>query len=116
MKRNREEKKVALTKKAEKLIEQLLAWEEEHPQPSLTQIEDEILYLRKEMGKEMAQVMLEEQEAKALAPGPNCPQCGEEMRYKGQKGNRIESRVGELEIERGYYHCAECNQGLFPPG
>jgi len=35
---------------------------------------------------------------------------------RDDKGNRIESRVGELEIERGYYHCAECNQGLFPPG
>ena len=37
-----------------------------------------------------------------------------EQRYKGQKKNRVISWVGELEMERGYYDCAQCRTGLFP--
>ena len=64
----------------------------------------------------MAKLVLEEQGTKAQVPGPDCPRCGEEMRYKGQKRDRVESRIGALEIERGYYYCPECRTGLFPPG
>lgn len=116
MKRSQQEKKELLNRKAAELIEQLLEWEDGNPRPTLTQIEDEILHLRKELGKEMAKLVLEEQGTKAQAPGPNCPRCGKEMRYKGQKRDRVESRVGALEIERGYYYCPECRTGLFPPG
>jgi len=116
MKRSWQEKKEALSKRAEELIEQLLEWEDENPRPTLTQIEDEILHLRKELGKEMAKLVLEEQGTKTQIPGPSCPRCGKEMRYKGQKMDRVESRVGKLEIDRGYYYCPECKEGLFPPG
>lgn len=116
MKRSREEKKARLLAKAEEMIEAYIEWGESHPKPKLTQIEDIILHLRKELGQEMAQMLLEEQEEKLPVPGPKCPQCGEEMRYKGQKDNQVESRVGLLEIERGYYHCPTCRGGLFPPG
>jgi hypothetical protein len=116
MKRSQQEKKELLNRKAAELIEQLLEWEDGNPRPTLTQIEDEILHLRKELGKEMAKLVLEEQGTKAQVPGPDCPRCGEEMRYKGQKRDRVESRIGALEIERGYYYCPECRTGLFPPG
>jgi DNA repair exonuclease SbcCD ATPase subunit len=116
MKRTREEKKARLQAKAEQVIEEYLKWEESNPKPNLTQIEDIILKLRKELGQEMAEMMLEEQGAKTPVPGPACPKCGKEMRYKGQKGNHIESRVGEIEMERGHYYCGECQEGFFPPG
>lgn len=116
MKRSREEKRARLEAKAGKVIDEYLEWEEKHPQPNLTEMEDIILKLRKELGKEMAQILLEEQVARAPVPGPKCPQCGEEMRYKGQKGNHVESRVGELEMERGHYYCPKCKESIFPPG
>ena len=116
MKHRRQEKKEALSKKAEELIEQLIEWEETNPRPTLTQIEDEILDLRKALGQEMAKQVLEDQATHTQVPGPNCAKCGKEMRYKGQKRDRVKSRVGELEIERGYYYCLECEEGLFPPG
>lgn len=115
MKQSREEKKARLQAKAEQVIEELLEWEESNPKPNLTEIEDIILKLRKELGKEMAQMVLEEQETRTLAPGPICPVCRQEMRYKGQKENHIESRVGALELERGYYHCPACKESVFPP-
>jgi len=48
--------------------------------------------------------------------GPACPECGQEMRYKGQKLVEPQPWVGDVEIERGYYYCAGCNVGRFPPG
>jgi len=116
MKRSRSQKKATLMAKAEELIEQLLNWDENTPRPTLTQIEDIILEMRKAMGEEMAEVVLEGQEQKAPVPEPACPACGKAMRYKGQRENQVESRLGAIDLERGYYTCPECGQGIFPPG
>ena len=116
MERSQQEKRVRLLAKAEKLIDEYLAWEESHPRPDLTQIEDIALKLRKELGKEITQMALEDQVARRPVPGPNCPDCGKEMHYKGEKGSQLESRVGGLALERGYYYCPACKEGLFPPG
>ena len=102
--------------KAERLIDELLGWDEETEGLTLTDIEDVVLGLRKELGQEMAEVVVSMQEGNRPVPGPACPQCGREMRYKGQKGNTVESRVGTLKTERGHYHCSQCGEGFFPPG
>jgi hypothetical protein len=36
------------------------------------------------------------------------------MRYKREKEVDVESRVGGLKIERGYYTCAHCSESIFP--
>ncbi len=113
---SKEEKRARLLAKAAKAIEEYLEWEEKHPEPDLTEIEDEALKLRKEFGQELAQVAIENQAAKTPAPGPKCAKCGKEMRYQGQKEVEGGSRAGELKVERGYYYCPECKEGLFPPG
>jgi len=112
----RDEAKWRLLAKAEELIDELLAWDQEKEKPTLTEIEDVVLRLRKELGEEMAEVVISLQERNRLVPGPACPKCGGEMRYKGQKANGVECRAGTLQAERGYYHCPECGEGFFPPG
>lgn len=116
MKLTRAQKEAKLRKAAEEMIEALLAWDEENSTPNLTQIEDEILALRRQMGEEMLAVVVAGQEAGQPAENPHCPHCGAEMRAKGQKEKAVESRVGGLAIARGYYYCARCKSGLFPPG
>ena len=116
MELTRAQKQAKLRKAADEMIEKLLAWDEENSAPNLTQIEDEILALRQRMGEEMLTVVLAGQAASQPTENPKCPTCGAEMRYKGQKGKAVESRVGGLEVERGYYYCARCQSGLFPPG
>lgn len=116
MERNRQAKRDRLLAKAEQLIDEYLSWEESHPRPELTQIEDIALKLRKELGKEIAQMALEDQAMRRPVPGPKCPECGQEMHYKGEKGEQVESRVGGLGLERGYYYCSACQKGIFPPG
>jgi hypothetical protein len=115
MKRSKEERRKRLLAKAEKLIEEYLAWEESHLRPDLTEIEEMALGLRKSFGQELAQLAVDEQESRVPAPGPSCPKCKQEMRYKGDKAVAVESRAGALQVERGYYYCPACKESVFPP-
>ena len=84
--------------------------------PDLSSLEDIVLKLRKRIGERMTEEVIENQEAVRLVPGPSCPECKEEMHYKGMKGKSLTSLVGEVNINRGYYYCDHCRSGLFPPG
>lgn len=116
MKRTRGELAAALWAEAKEAIDKLLDWHEETAEPDLTQIEDMVLKLRKQIGQRMTELVIEEQEAVRPVPGPACPECGQEMHYKDMKGTTIGARSGEVRVERAYYHCKECRRGLFPPG
>lgn len=62
------------------------------------QAEEITLKLRKELGEEIAQMAVEEQESQTPVPGPRCKKCRREMRYRGEKETRVESRVGNLHM------------------
>ncbi len=113
-----EEKKIKkeLMTEAAIMIDELLEWDKKNNAPTMTEIEDIVLELRKRMSEKMAQALVRNQEQKQPVPGPVCSKCGKEMRYKGQKGNEVESRAGQIRVERGYYYCPKCKQGNFPPG
>lgn len=112
----RTELKAELMTEAEVLIDELVTWTSDTPAPTLTQIEDIVLKLRQRLSERMALAVIEAQAAVRPVPGPSCPTCGREMHYKDRKANTVESRVGQLPLERGYYHCETCKSGLFPPG
>ena len=116
MKRTREEKKKELMEKAEVLIDELLDWDENAPAPTLTQIEEEVLRFRRQLGQQAAEVIVENQEATCPVPGPVCPECHQEMHYKWTGEVTVESWLGPLRIARGYFYCDRCRRGLFPPG
>jgi len=59
---------------------------------------------------------LAQESAAELTVWPTCPQCGQKMKHKGKRHRRIVTEAGEIEVERTYYHCAACRQGIFPPG
>jgi uncharacterized protein with PIN domain len=113
--RTRQEMKAELLAEAETLIDKAFDWDDETEAPTLRDIEQVVLRLRKQFGERVAEAMIERQEDNRPVPGPSCPECGAEMQYKGQKESDIESQVGALGIERGHYYCAQCRRGLFPP-
>ena len=109
------EAKGKLMKEAEAIIDELLTWEEEVEEPNLSQIEKRVLELRQRLSEKMAETVIERQGRKQAGPGPECGECGQEMRYKGQHSKGVTSWVGELELKRGYYYCEQCRSGHFPP-
>jgi hypothetical protein len=46
-------------------------------------------------------------------PTVPCP-CGQAARYAGRRPKTVTSGLGELTLERAYYHCAACARGFFP--
>lgn len=115
MKKTRAQLQEELEQKSKGIITKLLDWNEEHKAPDLRQIEEILLKLREEMGQEFADSILKSQESAAPLV-EKCKTCGKEMRNKGQKQKTVESQLGELVMERGYYYCRECGAGIFPPG
>ena len=115
MKKQRKELEKELEAQSKQMIKELLDWNDSHPTPDMTQIEDIVLELRARMSQAMVASVLESQES--IQPAEmKCPRCGGTMRYKGRKEKVVESRVGEVEFERGHYYCEECKAGIFPPG
>jgi hypothetical protein len=116
MKRSEERLKAEFMTEAEALFDELMDWEGENKEPDLTQIEEIVLKLRKRFGEQLAQAVIQRQEKRQPTEKQICSQCGGELVTKGEKNNRVETRVGLMEIERGYYYCPKCKQGIFPPG
>jgi hypothetical protein len=115
MKRSEAQIRAELLVEAQAGIDELLAWEREAGAPNLTAMEDKVLALRQRLGQRLLEAVIADQEVRQPAEPPRCPTCGEALRYKGQKSTTITSRVGDVTIERGYYYCARCESGLFPP-
>jgi hypothetical protein len=116
MKRNRDRLKAEMMAQMEEIVDDLLDWHEENEAPTLTQIEDAVMELRKRVSAGMANAVVEDQEAVRPVPGPACAECGEEMHYKGMKEVTVETRTGAVDVLRAYYYCDRCRRGLFPPG
>lgn len=114
MKKSRERKEQELEAQAKELIGRLLEWDEQHQRPNLTQMEEIVLELRKEMGQGMLEMLVNEQGA-ANPAEVECEECGQVMRNKGKKVKVVESQIGELGLKRDYYYCPACGSGIFPP-
>lgn len=116
MKKDQEKLRAEFMAEAEELFDELMAWEEDNQEPDLTQIEDIVLKLRKRFGEQVAEKVILRQEERQPSERVHCARCDGEMETKGMKGNQVETRIGNLKIERGYYYCPQCKQGVFPPG
>jgi hypothetical protein len=46
-------------------------------------------------------------------PSLSCD-CGQAARYAGRRSKDFQSILGELRLERAYYHCRHCGSGFFP--
>jgi uncharacterized protein with PIN domain len=116
MKKSKKEMKANFLKEAEKIFDELMAWDDATVEPNLREIETKVLELRKRLGEDLARVIVSRQEKRQPAEKQICEGCGEQMENKGLKRKGVESLVGEIELEREYYYCKKCKQGNFPPG
>lgn len=116
MKRDIAELKRAFLQEMGELFDQSMASLEEMDHPTLTDIEDAVLKLRHRAGQRMAEMLVEQVGEARPVPGPCCPQCGEEMRYKWSRERTMETRVGTIRMRRSYFSCERCGAGFFPLG
>src|SRR5690348_6818794 len=43
-----------------------------------------------------------------------CPHCGESARFVGYRPKGVTGVLGEIRLERAYYHCQHCQHGCVP--
>ena len=48
-----------------------------------------------------------------VGPSTRCS-CGKEARYAGRPSKTFTTALGEMTLERAYYHCQSCEAGFFP--
>lgn len=116
MKRTRAQMKAALIQQFEAEIDRLLSWEEGTQQPTMSQIEEQVLASRKKLSEALLQQILNSQETASPVEGVPCPGCGKPMEAKGKEPKLVETRAGRVLLERTRYYCPDCHLGIFPPG
>lgn len=114
-KRSKAERKAAIIADVEAYLEEWLA-EDGDEMRQLSELEEIALNGGRLLEEAMIEALVAESQAGQAVPGPRCPTCGAEMHYKGHKRKRLVTRAGEADLERGYYYCGPCGQGVFPPG
>jgi uncharacterized protein with PIN domain len=116
MKKSKKELKAEFLEEAGDLFDELTEWDDQTAEITLGQLEEMVLKMRKQLGEQMLEAVVKRQENRQPAEKQRCAGCGEEMIDKGQKGNQVESLAGRIQLERSYYYCPKCKQGVFPPG
>jgi DNA-directed RNA polymerase subunit RPC12/RpoP len=114
MPRKKADVKAQLLAEAEKAIDQMLVEAEEKGPLTLTDIERLARKTGNQVMQEVTQQLAAEQGQHKR--GYACPDCGQKMKYKGQKGKNLLTETGEVRLERSYYYCLTCHRGIFPPG
>lgn len=107
--------KARMQAEANAAIDELLARRKAPAEASLADIEQVVRAAGLKFEQALTAELLTESAAE-LPAWPICPHCGGKMKNKGKRRRRVVTETGEVELERHYYHCAACGQGVFPPG
>ena len=108
---DRTELKARLMAETEAEIDEWLASETVHEKMKLSEIEDEIEKISTRTRERILQAMVDVQ----VAEIKKCPHCGSQLRGKGPKRKQMVTTQGQTTLERTYYYCPKCQQGIFPP-
>ncbi len=108
--------KESITQAAGQVFEELQAWCEAHPGYTLMELEEQAMRLRQRLMGEMMSKLVAERHAVQPAEGLKCPKCGAPMEDKGRRKRTVRGPEGPVELDRAYYYCPVCKQGVFPPG
>ncbi len=114
MKRSHSEIKATLLAQIADELDDALDWQEKAIHPNLTAFENQVLSIRKSIGIRVLQEVLQNEESD-LSTEILCCTCAEPMQGKGKRPQTIETRLGTLKLEREYFYCKTCREGIFPP-
>lgn len=94
----------------------LAAWGQAHPQATFAEIEAAV---EQQLGRLRAALIGERLPAETGAGpvSPSCPHCGVTLVRRGRRGRTLRVLGDEpVRLEREYWTCPQCGDGLFPPG
>lgn len=111
-----EDLKARLMSEFEATIAKMLAERPASDQITLSDMERLVSQAGREIQARVLQRLIDAEQPKEATERPLCGRCQQPMVYKGQQRRRVVTEVGEVEMERAYYYCATCREGLFPPG
>ena len=113
MSNDREELEKQLRAKADEAIRKLVANLPDKSELTMTDIEN----LVGKMGQEVTQGATEAiaQREQAEPSEVICQTCQVRMHKRGKRKKRVVTKRGEIELERQYYVCPQCEAGVFPP-
>lgn len=80
----------------------------------LREVEQEIRRQMVEAGRQALAHYLKRQQSKYPAETTACVHCPGEAEYVRQRSAKLHTMLGQVYYERGYYLCAECQQGTCP--
>ena len=109
----KEELKAQLMAEAEEVIDELVGQANEKEDITLGDIERLVRAAGQQVMTKLTSRLVEVK--RGDTDRSLCAGCGQAMHYKGHKGRTVITETGEVRIERAYYYCARCRQGVFPP-
>ena len=116
MKLTDQELETRMMSEAQRAIKTLLSRKKPADEITLTEIEQLVRQAGEKIMEEMTGTLVEASRDDQQVPGPACPQCGQEMSYKGHKDKNLTTDTGNARLNRAHYYCNACEVGLFPPG
>jgi hypothetical protein len=108
--------KAQLMREVDASIAKMLAECPAADQITLSDMERLVSQAGREIQNRVLQRLVEAKQVGPASERPVCERCQQPMNYKGQHRRRVVTEDGEIEVERAYYYCATCREGLFPPG
>ena len=94
----------------------LKEWERQHPDATLGEIEVQTRHERRLLMGQLIPLLLAERGRDDLKARPRCSKCGKRMTLQDDRSVPVETLEGRITLERPYYYCRSCHEGLFPPG
>jgi hypothetical protein len=108
-----EEEEAEFLQAAAEMYKRLQKWRSQNLDASFDEIAEQVTPQRRELMGVLLKHLAEKADGKVHVP--QCQSCGREMVYKGTPVRGVVHSEGESGLERAYYHCADCESGLFPP-
>jgi hypothetical protein len=107
----------SIVQEFEALVKQLWVFAQRSPQADFSQLEKQARQLSRECFARALQTAAQlhrQQVEQEWLVGQRCCECGHPPRYKGQQKRTLQTWVGQVTLERGYFYCRGCGTGRYP--
>jgi hypothetical protein len=106
-----------IVREFEGLVKQLWIFSQHNPHADFSQLEEQARQLSRECFASALQAAAQSHRPhieEGWLPGQSQCECGQTPQYKGEQQRTVQTWVGTIRLERGYFHCRGCGKGRYP--